>query len=87
MNGDDSPALGASFYSATLSPSYKIKKVDVFDGPNYEILSEIKIQEKTIKEKNVLFPYKTPYGTKQLVSLNDLNEDFQITLYEENSKY
>lgn len=64
MNGDDSPALGASFYSATLSPSYKIKKLEVFDGPNYEILGEIKTEEKVLRDKSVLFPYKTNYGTK-----------------------
>ena len=64
MNGDDSPALGASFYSATLSPSYKIKKLEIFDGPNYEILSEIFTEEKVLKEKSVLFPFKTNYGTK-----------------------
>lgn len=87
MNGDDSPALGASYYSASLSPTYKIKRVEVFDGPNYEILCEIKTEEKIIQEKQVLFPNKTNYGTKRLITLNNQDKNFQIHILEENSNF
>lgn len=87
MNGDDSPALGASYYSATLSPSYRIKKVEVFDGPNYEILCEIKTEEKVIKERSVLFPYKTNYGTKRVLTLDNQEKNFVINIYEESANY
>ena len=87
MNGDDSPALGSSYYSASLSPSYKIKRVDLFDGPNYEILCEIKTEEKVLKDKHVLFPYKTNYGTKSILNLDQQEKNFKVFLYEEASGY
>lgn len=36
LNGDDSPALGSSYYSAGLSAGFKIKRVDVKEFYNYE---------------------------------------------------
>ncbi len=37
MNGDDQPALGAAYHFAGLSAGFKIKKVELIDGPNYEL--------------------------------------------------
>lgn len=37
MNGDDQPALGAAYHFAGLSAGLKIKKVELIDGPNYEL--------------------------------------------------
>lgn len=42
MNGDDQPALGAAYHFAGLSAGFKIKKVELIDGPNYELQYEIK---------------------------------------------
>lgn len=52
MNGDDQPALGAAYHFASLSAGFKIKKVELIDGPNYELHYEIKGKDnnKDIKE-------------------------------------
>lgn len=37
INGDDGPALGASYIAANYTAGVKVKKMTFNDGPNYEV--------------------------------------------------
>jgi predicted solute-binding protein len=55
LNGDDSPALGSSYYSAGLSAGFKIKRVDVKHYYDYEFTYKVKDNEDKILEEGILF--------------------------------
>jgi hypothetical protein len=64
INGDDSPALGASFIAANYTAGVRVKPLVFTDGPNYEVKLNINQGEKPLVENQTLFPYKTNYGSK-----------------------
>lgn len=76
INGDDSMAQGASFIAANFSSSFKVKKIYLSDGPNYEVKIKIKElnedninNESPITKELVVFPKKSNYGSKKALSL------------------
>ena len=41
VNGDDSPALGASYIAANYTAGVRVKNLVYSDGPNYEVKYDI----------------------------------------------
>ena len=41
MNGDDNPALGASYIAANYTAGVKVKNLVFSDGPNYDVKYDI----------------------------------------------
>lgn len=65
VNGDDAPALGASYIAANYTAGVKVKKLGFSDGPNYDVYYSIKQGERQLMTEQVLFPKKTNHGTKK----------------------
>lgn len=42
INGDDGPALGASFIAANYTAGISVQKLVYTDGPNYEVKYDVK---------------------------------------------
>lgn len=41
MNGDESTALGAAFHAANYSASFRVKKIFLNDGYNFDVRIDI----------------------------------------------
>lgn len=81
INGDDGPALGASYIAANYTAGVKVKKLVYHDGPNYEVKLNIKEKEgNSLIEDEVIFAYKENYGTKKNVTLANLDKGLDVLM-------
>lgn len=81
INGDEGPALGASFLAANYSIGMRTKKIILNEGPNYNVNVTITFKNDTGFYKEAeLFPYKTNAGSKKSFGLPSLKEDVLVKL-------
>lgn len=82
INGDDGPALGATFLAGNYTVGVRTKKILLTDGPNYPVHISVRFdnQTETYKEAE-LFSRKTRYGAKKTLSIQSLDTDTHIRMY------
>ena len=82
INGDEAMALGAAFHAANLSSAFKTKTIYLNDGYTFDISINIRelnasqdnSEENPFEKNAVIFPTKTRYGTKRVISLTHHND-------------
>ena len=82
INGDDGPALGATFLAGNYTVGVRTKRILMSDGPNYPVHISVRFdnQTETYKEAE-LFHRKTRYGTKKTLSIQSLDVDTHIRMF------
>ena len=81
LNADEAIAMGASFYGATLSPSFKVTAFKLVDTAPYEVDFALSGSEKNI----ALFNKQDEIDSKKTINV-PRTEDFSVTLmYNPNS--
>lgn len=81
INGDDGPALGASYIAANYTAGVKVKKLVFNDGPNYE--TKLNVSEKegeTLLKDEIIFAAKENYGTKKNLTFANLNKSLSVEM-------
>mmetsp|Transcript_27865 Transcript_27865/g.24506 ORF Transcript_27865/g.24506 Transcript_27865/m.24506 type:complete len:399 (+) Transcript_27865:186-1382(+) len=77
-------ALGAAFYAANMSSSFKTRTIYGTDGYNFDIRVDLKNLNSDVEEPlekgTTLFPYKTKLGSKKTLSFH-YNDDFEASFY------
>ncbi|EAR85326.2 DnaK protein (macronuclear) [Tetrahymena thermophila SB210] len=92
MNGDESTALGAAFHAANYSASFRVKKIFLNDGYNFDIRIDISDTQQDNNSTEVdadyqpynktynLYPAKTRFNTRKTISLKH-DRDITIDVY------
>lgn len=80
LNADECIALGATFHAAELSPSFQVKKFEIFDLSPYQI--EFSISGNT--KKHILYQKSDSNVSPKIISI-PREQDFDVTL-EKNGK-
>lgn len=82
INGDDGPALGATFLAGNYTVGVRTKRILLTDGPNYPVFISVKFDNQTEVYKEVeLFHRKTRYGTKKSLTVKSLNSNTHIRMF------
>lgn len=82
INGDDGPALGATFLAGNYTIGVRTKKILLTDGPSYPVRISVRFANATEAYKEAeLFGARTRYGAKKTLSVQSLDQDTHIRLY------
>jgi len=82
INGDDGPALGATFLAGNYTVGVRTKRILLTDGPNYPVHVSVRFDNQTQVYKDTeLFHRKTRFGTKKTLSIQNLDTNTHIQLY------
>ncbi|EGR32714.1 hypothetical protein IMG5_073090 [Ichthyophthirius multifiliis] len=86
LNGDESMALGAAFLAANYSSSFRVKRVQLNDGYNFDIKMKIinlnPEDGDDFSKETVLFGYKKRFGSKKVINFKH-DKDIQLNIFTE----
>lgn len=96
MNGDESTALGAAFHAANYSASFRVKKMFLNDGYNFDVRIDISdlLKENTTDPESPyepynktynLYPAKSRFNTRKTISLRH-DRDLTIDVFAQYSE-
>jgi len=86
INGDEGVVLGAAFYAATKSSSFKVKEFKVKDITPYGVSVTVKSENGEVDKSTELFRTGNRLNSKKSITFSS-NENFTVSLkYEEDEK-
>lgn len=84
LNGDESSVMGATFYAATLSSSFRVKEFKLKDVTPFSSGITIKSESSQLDKSTELFKNGNRLGSKKSITFNS-NENFTVNLYYQQS--